>query len=75
VAVYFRRRDEYGRLLRPGELLPGQAAIPEGEAVSFEAMFRQVWANHGRSEEEIERRWQAYLDENPRLRLMSAPPE
>jgi hypothetical protein len=64
--IYFRPRDKFGNLKRVGES-EEQAEHPTApyQVVSYEAMFRQIWANRGKNKDEVETLWQGWLVENP----------
>jgi hypothetical protein len=70
--VLWRKRDSRGRLDRY-DLPEGCEVDDDGmrvisSPVAFGAMFREVKKFQGLDEDDAEKRWQEYLDENPRLR-------
>jgi len=65
--VYFRERDEQGRLVK--QIRPVAAdVVQKRKPVSFEEMFRGVKRFQGLDDAKTEEAWQQYIVENPSIR-------
>jgi hypothetical protein len=74
VNLYWRPRDKNDRLIRQGHSYGDDSVeAPKTDqwkkCNSFMEMYRKVWADRGKSPEEVEDRWLAWLDKNPKLKM------
>lgn len=65
--LYFRPRDEFGRLKRNRKSLSRSGVeCPKSKhwkkSASFMAMFRQVWTDRGLTPDQVQERWKAYVN-------------